>query len=61
VFYRAQLACSIGREVLSGETSPPENTSKMEYAMFNLLHAVEDIATALQQMTDYHPRRNETN
>lgn len=45
--YRAQLSCKIGRDVLEGKITPPDGTAPMEWAMFNLLHAVEEIATAM--------------
>jgi hypothetical protein len=32
---------------LEGTTTPPPATSQTEYALFNLLHAVEDIADHL--------------
>ena len=45
--YRAQLSCRIGRDALNGEITTPEGTSAVEYAIFNLLHAVEEIATEM--------------
>ena len=45
--YRAQLSCQIGRDVLEGKTTAPDGVRPIEYAMFNLLHAVEEIATAM--------------
>jgi hypothetical protein len=45
--YRAALSCRIGRDALEGKTTPPPATSQTEYALFNLLHAVEDIAEHL--------------
>jgi hypothetical protein len=45
--YRAALMCRIGRDVLEGTITPPPGTSQTEYALFNLLHAVEDIAEHL--------------
>ena len=46
--YRAQASCRIGREVLDGESSPPPNVTRMECAMFNLLHAVEELAKLIE-------------
>jgi hypothetical protein len=45
--YRAQLSCKIGRDAIEGKITPPDGTAPMEWAMFNLLHAVEEIATAM--------------
>jgi len=45
--YRAQLFCRIGRDALEGKTKPPCGTTPTEYALYNLLHAVEEIATAM--------------
>jgi len=45
--YRAQLSCKLGRDALEGKTTPPDGVTPMEWAMFNLLHAVEEIATAM--------------
>jgi hypothetical protein len=46
--YRAKLSCKIGRDIISGEAQPPPYLSKTEYALFNLFHAIEDIALHLQ-------------
>jgi len=45
--FRAQLSCKLGRDALEGKTTPPDGVTPMEWAMFNLLHAVEDVATAM--------------
>jgi len=45
--YRAQLSCRIARDVIEGKTAAPADVSHLEWAMFNLLHAVEEIATAM--------------
>jgi hypothetical protein len=45
--YRAQLSCKIGREVLDGKMQSPDGVQPIEWAMFNLLHAVEEIAIAM--------------
>jgi hypothetical protein len=45
--YRAKLNCRIGRDVIEGKTVAPCNLSRMEYALYNLLHAVEAIADAM--------------
>ncbi len=42
---RAQMHCKIGRDALEGKIE--SNFSQMEYAMFSLLHAVEEIATVM--------------
>ena len=45
--YRAQLSCKLGRDAIEGKNTPPEGVTPMEWAMFNLIHAVEEIATAM--------------
>ena len=45
--YRAQLSCKIGRDALEGKTTPPDGILPIEWALFSLLHAVEDIAKAM--------------
>ena len=45
--HRAQLACSAGRDVLEGETDPPEHFSRDRYALFLLLGAVREISEYL--------------
>jgi hypothetical protein len=47
--YRAQLSCKIGRDVLDGKTKSPNGVMPMEYALYNLLHAVDEIAGELAQ------------
>ena len=44
--YRAQASCRIGRDALDGKTFEllPSGVSRQEYALFNLLHAVEELA-----------------
>lgn len=42
--YRCQLSCKLGREVLDGTTKPPLNTTALEYAVYSLLHAVEELS-----------------
>jgi hypothetical protein len=42
--YRCKVTCQIGRDVLSGKTKTPPGGSPLEYALFNLLHAVEELA-----------------
>jgi hypothetical protein len=45
--YRAKLSCKIGRDAIEGTTRPPDGCSPIEYAVFNLLHAVSEIAAAM--------------
>ena len=46
--YRARLSCKIARDGLEGKSNPAHwSCTPTEYAMFNLLHAVEDIASAI--------------
>lgn len=47
--YRAMLSCRIGCDVIDGKTIPPDGASRLEYAMYNLLSAVEDIAREMME------------
>lgn len=42
--YRCQLSCKIGRDVIDGKTKTPAGVLPLEYAVFNLLHAVEELS-----------------
>ena len=45
--YRASLSCQVGRDALEGKTECVHGITPGEYALYNLLHAVEDMALAL--------------
>jgi hypothetical protein len=47
--YRVSLSCKIGRDAIEGKTKLPDGCSPTEYAMFNLLHAVEELAKAVAE------------
>jgi len=42
--YRCKLSCQIGRDSLEYKFKTPPGVSPLEYAVFNLLHAVEELA-----------------
>jgi hypothetical protein len=42
--YRCQLSCKIGRDALEGKTQPPNGWSPLEYAVYNLFRAVEELS-----------------
>jgi hypothetical protein len=42
--YRCVLSCKIGRDALDGKSDPPAGRTPTEYAIYNLLHAVEELA-----------------
>jgi len=50
--YRCQLSCKIGRDVLEGKTKTPAGVSPLEYAVFNLLHAVEELSRHNAEISD---------
>lgn len=53
--YRAKLTCQIGRDFLDKEKSRSllqDVNFALEQAMFSLLHAIEDIALALEQTNE---------
>jgi len=43
--YRAELACKVGRDALNGKSEVHDPT---KFALFNILHALEDIVAYLQ-------------
>lgn len=47
--YRLKLSCQIGRDAINGSSKLPPNTSAVEYAIFNLLHAIEDLGAYLER------------
>jgi len=47
---RAIISCRVGRDAMDGTLPPPQMATPTEYALYNLLHAIEDIATALAEM-----------
>lgn len=46
--YRAQLECQVGRDALEGKIPTPDGVQPIEYAVFQLLHAIEDLAKAME-------------
>ena len=56
--YRCQLSCKIGRDVLEGITKTPHGVTPLEYAVFHLLHAVEELSNkgAMELMVEREPK-----
>ncbi len=54
--YRAILSCKIGRDAIERTARPPDGLSPTEYALYNLLHAVEEIATAFSLTDEHSPK-----
>lgn len=53
--YRAKLTCQLGRDFLDKKKSRsllPDINFALEQSMFSLLHAIEDIALALEQTNE---------
>lgn len=46
--YRCSLACKIGRDAMEKGESPVDDTSLVEFVLFALLHAVEEIGKAME-------------
>jgi hypothetical protein len=42
--YRATLSCDLGIQTLEGGRKPPDGTSRQDYALYCLLHAVRSLA-----------------
>lgn len=49
---RCSISCQIGRNALDGKKEPPNDISRLEYAIYNLLHAVEDLSKQIQHTKD---------
>ena len=45
--YRAELSCKVGRDAMEIGSRLPDGVTPTEWAVYNLLRAVEHIATAL--------------
>ena len=46
--WRAGTCCEIGKKAINGETETPSGSTPLEYALYNLLCAVQDIARAME-------------
>lgn len=51
--YRARLACRVGRDALDGKADLPKGVNNLDYAIYNLLHAVEDIAAEMEKQNEH--------
>lgn len=47
--YRARFTCQIGKDAIDGKVFSPDNTTRTDYAIYNLLCAVEEIARYLER------------
>jgi hypothetical protein len=45
--YRARMNCQIGGEAITGKMIPPDGVGRVEYALYCLLHSIEDVAAAM--------------
>lgn len=49
--YRARLSCKVGRDAIRGDCKyVPQDVTALEWAMFSLLHAVEDLSLAIEKL-----------
>jgi len=55
-FYRARVSCRVGADAIDRGT-PVEGRDPMEYAIYNMLRAVEEIAAGLEKMEDRYEQR----
>ena len=51
--YCVKLACEMSRKCLAGEQDPPCGLSRQDWVLYNMCHALEDIATAM--MNQFSP------
>ena len=47
---RARMSCKVGRDGINGAQDLPDGVTGLEWAVYNLLHAVEDVANAVELM-----------
>jgi len=47
---RARISCKMGREVLNGDKNVPQGTTDIQFALYCLLEAIDDIAIAIEKV-----------
>ena len=47
--YRIKLSCQIGKNALDGKVQTDAGISRIDYAVYNLLSAIEDLAAYLER------------
>lgn len=47
--YRCHLACRIGIDALDGKIETPEGVTPLEFAVYNLLHAVAELSEQIEE------------
>ena len=47
--YRVQLNCKIGRDYLECKIVPPDGIPRIDYALFCMFHAIEDLAKMIEE------------
>lgn len=50
--YRAKLNCRCGRDALTGKTGQIDGVLALEYALFCMFHALEEIALAMEESNE---------
>lgn len=48
---RTRMVCDIGKDVLSGKTRPPQGVPIVEYALYALFDAVQELAGLVDEAT----------
>jgi hypothetical protein len=46
--YRCKASCRIGRQALDGDIVLPVGHQPIDWAMYNMLHAISEIATVME-------------
>lgn len=54
--YRVSLTCKVARDALDGNLEPTVNFTPSEFALFNICHALEDLATAMAFFNKPNPK-----
>lgn len=50
--YKTRLVCGIGKAILNGKTKLPPGVPRVEYALYTLLEAVEELAGLVDEATN---------
>jgi hypothetical protein len=54
--YQAILSCKIARDGIDGKVKIPLGITRIEYVLYNLAHAVEELA---KERMEYHEKKGE--
>jgi len=47
---RCKAACKMGRDAMDGEIPSPSGVREHEYALYHLLHAIEELSVMIEEI-----------